>query len=152
VLIFTFPSASGTYLRRVREHIEAWDAFASLVMEDVEDETAAGQLRLVRLLERTEIGASLGRELFERGRALDRTRYAPVANELFAAAGRSQESSTTRQRRGAETAFEDADLNAKRALLGACLHEAPDRSLHSTLAHLGHLEPDLAALLDLVAA
>jgi hypothetical protein len=30
--------------------------------------------------------------------------------------------------------------------------EAPDRSLHSTLAHLGHLEPDLAALLDLAAA
>jgi hypothetical protein len=151
-LIFNFPTPSGAYLRRVRKHIEDWDAIASLVIEDVEDETAAGQLRLVRLLERKQIGATLGREFFERGRALDRTRYAPVANELLAAAGRSQESSTTRQRRAADTALEYADLNAKRALLGACLREMPDRSLRATLAHLGHLEPDLAALLDLVAA
>jgi hypothetical protein len=32
------------------------------------------------------------------------------------------------------------------------LREMPDRSLRSTLEHLGRLEPDLAALLDLVAA
>jgi hypothetical protein len=151
-LIFKLPTPTGAYLRRVRKDIQNWDAIASLVMEDVEDETAAGQLRLVRLLERKQIGASLGREFFDRGRALDRTRFAPVANEFLAAAGRSQESSTTRQRRAADTAVEFADLNAKRALLGACLREMPDRSLRSTLEHLGRLEPDLAALLDLVAA
>ena len=55
-------------------------------------------------------------------------------------------------KRAADTAIEFADLNAKRALLGACLREMPDRSLRSTLEHLGRLEPDLAALLDLVAA
>jgi hypothetical protein len=37
-------------------------------------------------------------------------------------------------------------------LLGACLREMPDRSLRLARAHLGHVEPDLAALLDLVAA
>jgi hypothetical protein len=37
----------------------------------------------------------------------------------------------------ADIALEYAELNAKRALLGACLRDVPDRSLRATLAYLG---------------
>jgi hypothetical protein len=151
-LVATFPTQAGAYIRRVRDEIPDWEPVISMIFHDTTDNNVAGQLRLTRLLEHPQIGAQLGAEMFARGKSLDRSRFAPLANELLAAAGRGQEKLTNRQRRGADHALEFADLNAKRALLDACRRDRPVKAVHATLKHLGRLVPDLAALLDLIAA
>lgn len=151
-LIDNFPTQVGAYLRRVRDDIADWQPVVSMVFRDTTDNNVAGQLRLTRLLKRPQIGAELGSELFARGKALDRKRYAPLANELLAAAGRGQERLKIRQRRGAEHALEFTDLNAKRALLDCCRRDKAVPGVRSTLRQLGRVEPDLGALLDLIDA
>jgi hypothetical protein len=151
-LLFRLPKQIGGYLARVRNDIRHWDRIMELIFEDTTDETAAGQLWLTRILDSRNIGASVARDLFEKGRGLDRFRFAPLANELFAAAGRGQQRLSQRQLRGAETALELTDLNAQRALLAACVKEPPVAAVRPHLHELSRRESGLAPMLSLIAA
>jgi hypothetical protein len=151
-IIYRFPKQSSQYLRQVRSRIRRWDPFLALVTAPASEESAAAQLRILRLLDRKQIGAETGRDFFERGRTLDRRDFAPLANEYFAAAGRAQGKLRERQGRAVEHAVEFADLSARRALLAPFCDEAPARVARSALDRLELLEPDLAATMALVRA
>jgi hypothetical protein len=86
----------------VREDISDWTSFISFVLSATSDERVAAQHRLARLLQGPQLGFDLGSELFAKGKSLDRSRYAPLANELMAAGGRSQGKLTRRQRRAVD--------------------------------------------------
>jgi hypothetical protein len=147
-----FPRQTGRYLWSVHADIDEWSFFTDQVLAETFDGNVASQMWLARLLRVKRVSPTIGLSLFEKGLSLDRVRFAPAANEMLVAAGRSQEKANIRQRRAVDHALEFADLDARRCLLDVCCRETPTRQIRAGIEHLRRADPDLAATLSLVDA
>lgn len=147
-LVERFPRQSAAYLRAVTAHV-GWDWVIDVVLAPTTLDNAAAQLHLLRVVPPSALTPDVATALFDGGSALERTTFAPVANQCFASAGRSSEPAAVRQRRALEAAVELSDLDAQRALLTAFDRAGGlSRSSRQGLAHLSRTSPELAAAAD----
>ena len=98
-----FPKQAAQYLDAVRNDIANWEPFLTFCLGETDDARAAAQMRVAKLLRKPQLGGDVGEQLFDKGISLSRAKFAPLANELFAAAGRSQQSASRRRKRGSRT-------------------------------------------------
>jgi len=151
-IITAFPKQSATYLATVEEAIDDWSWLFDIVLAQTSDDNALAQLRIARLLPRRVLNPDVARTLFDKALLVSRRKYAPLANQLFATAGQSDEATTIRRDRALEVASESASLDTVRALLSPFLEGSASRSHKSALKDLARRNAGLNAMHDLVLA
>lgn len=147
-IVDRFPKQVGKYLAAVARQVGSWDWILDIVFEATTPSTAAAQLHLTRVLPRSVLSSGVGDEMFGAAQALDRVDYSPLADQLFAAHGRSQVPDHLRRRRAAELAEELGELNAQRGLLSAFARGGVDRTGRAALRHLEANQHELAMTVD----
>lgn len=142
-IIERFPKQSAKYLAQFADDAD-WDWVLEAVMAQATPDNAAAQMHLSRALPGAVLSSAVAGGLFDRAAGMRRRELAPLADQLFATAGRSTERGHVRQRRALELAVELGELNAQRSLLSAFHAGGIDRTGVAGLAHLRRNQPDLA--------
>ena len=146
----TFPKQVARYLLAVGSHVNEWDWVLGAILAETHAGNAAAQLHLASVLPRSVISRDVGASIFDMANNLRRSKFSPLANQLFAVAGRGRERSSVRRRRALEMADEMAELNAKRGLLTAFQDGGIDRRCRAGLLHLMRTDPDIEMTVDFV--
>lgn len=151
-IVAAFPKQCATYLKAVDEAIDDWTWLVDFACEGTTDETVLAQLRVARLLPRSVISPQTARTFIDKALLLSWPDYAPLANQLFASAGQSHESTHARRDRALELAMELASLDTVRALLSPFLEGTASGAHRSGIARLARQHAGLSAMQELVIA
>ena len=147
-----FPKQTTSYLHRVANAIGDWAWIVESLLRETDDSDALTQLHLARILPSDQLGPSVARQLFDKALTTPPRDYAPLANELFVAVGRSSESVHIRRNRAMDYAMEQANLDVLRALLSTFRDGNPSVAHKHGIASVTRRVPELAALGDAILA
>jgi hypothetical protein len=148
-VIDRFPRQTARYLRKLSAHVQSWDWVLER-LTCVTTSSQGAQIHLARVLPVDAVVESVALQLFETAASLSRGRSAPVADQLFATAGRCKTYSSRLRRMSMERAIAVGEMDEQRALLRVFRDGGIDRSTDAALRHLQASHPDLEMTVDWV--